>query len=215
MCIALAGCGSQVSAVSEHATEPDAVVPAPAVDVPASTARSAKAVFAGGCFWGVQAVYQHVNGVLSAVSGYSGGKQDTAEYPKVSTGKTGHAEAVEVTYDPTVVSYGTLLQIFFTVVADPTTLNAQGPDRGTQYRTELFTTTPEQADVAKNYIAQLGDAKAFSAPIVTAVSTLAEFYPAEGYHQNYLAEHMDSPYIVANDLPKLDALQRMFPDKFR
>ncbi|NMN97167.1 peptide-methionine (S)-S-oxide reductase MsrA [Antrihabitans stalactiti] len=215
LCAAVAACGSEVAPVSEHTTSPGGVVPAPAVDVPAGTARTATAVFAGGCFWGVQAVYQHVDGVLGAVSGYAGGTKDTADYKTVSAGKTGHAESVEVTFDPSVVSYGKLLQIFFTVVADPTTLNAQGPDRGTQYRTEIFTTSAEQADVANAYIAQLGSAHAFSEPIVTKVSTLDGFYRAEDYHQNFLAMNPDNPYIVANDMPKLDALQKLFPAEYR
>ena len=212
---AVAACGSEVAPVSEHTTSPGGVVPAPAVDVPATAARTATAVFAGGCFWGVQAVYQHVDGVLGAVSGYAGGTKETADYKTVSAGKTGHAESVEVTFDPSVVSYGKLLQIFFTVVADPTTLNAQGPDRGTQYRTEIFTTSAEQSDVANAYIAQLGSAHAFSAPIVTKVSTLDGFYRAEDYHQNFLAMNPDNPYIVANDMPKLDALQKLFPAEYR
>jgi len=215
VCAAATACGSDVSTVSEHTTSPGEVVPAPAVDPQVGDARSAKVVLAGGCFWGVEGVYQHVDGVLSAVSGYSGGTADTADYGTVSSGSSGHAEVVEVTFDPSVVSYGRILQIFFTVVADPTTLNAQGPDRGTQYRTEIFATTPEQADVANAYIAQLDEAKAFSAPIVTTVSALDTFYPAEDYHQDYMAMHPDNPYIAANDAPKVDALQRLFPAEYR
>lgn len=190
-------------------------MPMPGVDVPAGDTRTETAVFAGGCFWGVEGVYQHVDGVLDAVSGYSGGAADTADYSTVGTGTTGHAEAVEVTFDPSVVSYGRLLQIFFTVVADPTTLNRQGPDSGTQYRTAIFATNPEQAEVANAYIAQLGEAKAFTAPIVTTVSMLDKFYPAESYHQDYMEAHPYSPYIVAHDKPKVDALERLFPEVWR
>ena len=186
-------------------------VPAPAVDAPASPASSATAVFAGGCFWGVQGVFQHVKGVTSAVSGYSGGSKANASYPVVSSGTTGHAEAVQVTYDPTKVSYGKLLQIYFSVVADPTTLNVQGPDEGTQYRTDLFAMTPEQAKVAKAYIEQLGKAHVFHGPIVTKVSGFKSFYPAEGYHQNYLSEHPNNPYIAENDIPKVEGLKKLFP----
>jgi len=212
-CAVFTACGSHPA--SEHATSPGEILPAPAVDVPAGGAHSATAVFAGGCFWGVEGVFERVNGVLDAVSGYSGGKADTADYDLVSSGTTGHAESVQVTFDPTVVSYGRLLQIFFTVVADPTTLNAQGPDRGTQYRTAIFATTPEQADVARAYIAQLEKAKAFSAPIVTTVGMLDAFYPAEAYHQNFLTGHPNQPYIAANDMPKIDALKRLFPGDYR
>ncbi len=191
------------------------LVPAPAVAAPATHAKSETAVFAGGCFWGVQGVFQHVKGVTSAVSGYSGGSKMTASYPVVSTGETGHAEAVEVTFDPTQVSYGKLLQIYFSVVADPTTLNAQGPDEGTQYRSDLFTTSPEQAQVAQSYVDQLGKAHAFPAPIVTKISTFQAFYPAEGYHQDYLTRHPNNPYISANDMPKVEGLKTLFPSDYR
>jgi peptide-methionine (S)-S-oxide reductase len=195
------------------AAEEAHLVPAPALDEPAKPA-SETAVFAGGCFWGVQGVFQHVRGVTSAVSGYSGGGRLTASYPTVSTGTTGHAESVRVTFDPQRVSYGKLLQIYFSVVADPTTLDRQGPDEGTQYRSELFATSAEQAKVAEAYIAQLGQAHVFAAPIVTKVSRFKAFYPAEGYHQNYLTLHPDQPYIAYNDLPKVDALKRFFPDYY-
>ncbi|MFH5207690.1 peptide-methionine (S)-S-oxide reductase MsrA [Antrihabitans sp. NCIMB 15449] len=194
--------------------QPTIAVPAPATDAAPTPARTETAVFAGGCFWGVQGVYQHVKGVIDAVSGYTGGAEDTANYDLVTSGTTGHAEAVEITFDPTVVSYGTLLQIFFTVVADPTTLNRQGPDRGTQYRTEIFGTTPQQSDIADAYIEQLTDAGTFPAPIVTKVSALGTFYPAEAYHQNYLVENPDSGYIIVNDQPKVDALQELFPREY-
>ena len=192
--------------------------PAPTVDMPSAKAEKAgpeTAVFAGGCFWGVQGVFQHVKGVTSAVSGYSGGAQKTASYEAVSTGSTGHAESVRVVYDPSQVSYGKLLQIYFSVVADPTTLNAQGPDEGTQYRSDLFALTPEQAKVARDYIAQLGHEHAFAKPIVTKVSNFKAFYPAEVYHQDYLTLHPDNPYIAENDLPKVQALKALFPDAYK
>lgn len=189
-------------------------VPAPASD-PAEAGKTATAVFAGGCFWGVQGVFQHVDGVTSAVSGYSGGNAQSAEYETVGTGSTGHAESVKVTYDPGQVSYGTLLRIFFAVVADPTTLNRQGPDRGTQYRTAIFPTTPQQKAVAEAYIAQLGAAKAWKAPIVTKVERYRGFYPAERYHQDFLVRKPDYPYIVYNDLPKVEALRVAFPNHWR
>ena len=196
---------------SRHASADDMkLVPPPLADVPAHPGTET-AVFAGGCFWGVQGVFQHVKGVQSAVSGYTGGGKATASYEIVSTGETGHAESVKVVYDPAVVSYGKLLQIYFSVVTDPTQLNAQGPDEGTQYRSDLFTTTPGQAKVATEYVAQLGTAHAFAAPIVTAVTPLKAFYPAEGYHQNYLTLHPDSPYIAANDIPKVEGLKKLFP----
>lgn len=190
------------------------LAPPPAMDAPAGSARSEMAVFAGGCFWGVQGVFQHVRGVTSAVAGYAGGAKATASYPVVSTGTTGHAESVEVTYDPGLVSYGKLLQIYFSVVADPTTLDRQGPDEGTQYRSDLFTTTPEQAKVAKDYIAQLQAAHTFPAPIVTKVTSFKSFYPAESYHQNYLTLHPDEPYIAYNDIPKVEGLKKMFPQDY-
>ncbi|KRB79765.1 methionine sulfoxide reductase A [Sphingomonas sp. Root710] len=189
-------------------------VPAPAVD-PAETGKTATAVLAGGCFWGVQGVYQHVGGVVSAVSGYAGGQAQTANYDTVGSGTTGHAEAVKITYDPGKISYGTLLRIFFAVVADPTTLNRQGPDRGTQYRTAIFPTTPQQRAVAEAYIAQLRAAKAWKAPIVTKVERHRGFYPAERYHQDFLTRKPDYPYIVYNDLPKVEALRVAFPRHFQ
>ncbi len=192
------------------------LVPPPASDVPANgAAASETAVFAGGCFWGVQGVFQHVKGVTAAVSGYSGGSRMTASYPVVSTGETGHAEAVQVTFDPKQVSYGKLLRIYFSVVADPTMRDAQGPDEGTQYRSDLFATSPEQARVAKQYIEQLGRAHVFPAAIVTKVSTFQAFYPAESYHQDYLTRHPHNSYIATNDMPKVEALQRLFPDDYK
>ena len=185
-------------------------VPAPAVDT-RTPAKTATAVFAGGCFWGVQGVFQHVKGVTSAVSGYAGGARETARYEAVGSGSTGHAEAVRVTFDPARVSYGTLLRIYFAVVADPTTLNYQGPDHGTQYRSALFPTTAEQADVAKRYIAQLGQSKVWQRPIVTRIERFSGFYPAEAYHQDYLTLNPRSRYILINDLPKVMALKQGFP----
>ncbi len=196
---------------SHHASADDLkLAPAPATDLPAHPGTET-AVFAGGCFWGVQGVFQHVKGVQSAVSGYAGGAKSTASYEIVSTGGTGHAESVKITYDPATVSYGKLLQIYFSVVADPTQLDAQGPDEGTQYRSDIFATTPEQAKVAAAYVAQLGQAHVFATPIVTVVTPFKAFYPAEGYHQNYLALHSDSPYIAANDIPKVEGLKKLFP----
>ena len=198
------------------AAEQPRTLPAPLVDEPTqSGATSEVAVLAGGCFWGVQGVFQHVKGVTSAVSGYSGGEKSTAEYETVSTGATGHAESVKVTFDPRQVSYGRLLQIYFAVVHDPTELNRQGPDSGTQYRSEIFAGSADQAKVAKDYIAQLDKAGAFSAPIVTKVEALRGFYPAEGYHQDFLTLNPSYPYIVINDLPKIEALKQLFPNSYR
>jgi peptide-methionine (S)-S-oxide reductase len=192
------------------------VLPAPTVDEPADGRSSAVAVVAGGCFWGVQGVYQHVKGVTSAVSGYAGGEKKTAEYEIVSGGNTGHAESVRITYDPRVVTYGKLLQIFFSVAHDPTQLNRQGPDRGTQYRSALFPENDEQAKVAKAYIAQLTAAGSFGADaIVTTLEPGRPFYPAEAYHQDFLTRNPTYPYIVFNDLPKIEALKVVFPDAYR
>jgi len=190
-------------------------VPAPAVDIPAASVQGPQtAVFAGGCFWGVEAVFRHVKGVSKAVSGYAGGSFKTADYERVSTGSTGHAESVEVTYDPAQVSYGELLRIFFSVAHDPTQLNRQGPDYGTQYRSAIFYASDEQKRVAQAYIAQLGQAKAYPSAIVTQVVALPAFYAAEAYHQNYLALHPTQPYIVMHDLPKLAQLKQQFPDRY-
>lgn len=192
-----------------------APLPDPATDVPKAAAKGqATAVFAGGCFWGVDAVFKHVKGVTSATSGYSGGASKTAHYELVGTGATGHAEAVQVVYDPSQISYGQLLRVFFSVAHDPTQLNRQGPDVGTQYRSAIFYADPEQQRVAKAYIAQLQEAKAFSRPIVTEIAALNAFYTAEDYHQDYLAHHPENMYIVINDLPKLDQLRKQFPDLY-
>jgi peptide-methionine (S)-S-oxide reductase len=176
---------------------------------------TATAVVAGGCFWGVDAVFKHMRGVKQVVSGYAGGSAMTAKYDVVSTGATGHAESVQITYDPSQVSYADLLKVFFSVAHDPTELNRQGPDRGTQYRSAIFYTDAGQKQVAEAYVKQLNDAKVFPKPVVTQVAALERFYPAEAYHQNYLALHPDQPYIVYNDLPKLAALKREFPAWYR
>jgi peptide-methionine (S)-S-oxide reductase len=190
-------------------------VPAPAVDEPASDAGPETAVFAGGCFWGVQGVFQHVNGVTQAESGYAGGAKETADYETVGTGTTGHAESVRVTYDPTKVTYGRLLQIYFSVVTDPTQLDRQGPDVGSQYRSAIFAQNADQQRIAQAYIAQLSQAAVFPAPIVTKVEPNTGFFPAEAYHQNYLDSHPTSAYIVMNDKPKVDDLARLFPQRYR
>lgn len=188
--------------------------PAPLVTAPA-TASSETAVFAGGCFWGVQGVFQHVKGVTSAVSGYTGGARGTAEYERVSGGDTGHAESVRVTFDPRVVSYAQLLQVYFSVIADPTQLNAQGPDTGPQYRSALFPTNAGQLKVAQAYLGQLGKAGLWKRPIVTRIERAQAFYPAEAYHQDYLTLHPDAGYIRVNDLPKVAALKEMYPAIWR
>ena len=187
-----------------------AAVPSPLIDS-APTKGEQTAVVAGGCFWGIQAVFQHVKGVTKAVSGYSGGDAKTAEYEIVSTGETGHAESVQITYDPSQVSYGQLLQVFFSVALDPTQLNRQGPDTGTQYRSVIFFANDDQKRVAEAYIAQLDKAKVFPKPIVTQIVPLKAFYPAEGYHQNYATLHPDDPYIVFNDAPKVAHLRQLLP----
>ena len=191
-------------------------IPAPAVDEPATGRPNAEtAVLAGGCFWGVQGVYQRVKGVNAAQSGYAGGDAATANYEAVTTETTGHAESVRITYDPTQVTYGQLLQIFFAVVHDPTELNRQGPDVGPSYRSVIFAQNDTQRKIADAYIAQLNQAGAFPAPIVTSVSSAAQFFPAEAYHQDFLNLHPDNPYIASYDMPKLDALKSTFPDLYR
>lgn len=202
-------------AIQASAAAAAAPLPAPTVDIAAASVQGPQtAVFAGGCFWGVEAVFRHVKGVSKAVSGYAGGAAKTADYERVSTGSTGHAESVEVTYDPAQVSYGDLLRIFFSVAHDPTQLNRQGPDYGTQYRSAIFFTSEEQKRTAQAYIEQLGRAKVYAGPIVTQVLALPAFYPAEAYHQNYLALHPTQPYIVMHDLPKLAQLKQQFPDRY-
>ncbi|MQA30745.1 MAG: peptide-methionine (S)-S-oxide reductase MsrA [Luteitalea sp.] len=197
------------------AAEGPRALPMPAADLAPGQATSAVAVLAGGCFWGVQGVFQHVQGVTSAVSGYAGGEKRTAEYDRVGSGTTGHAEAVQVTYDPRQISYGRLLHIFFSVVHDPTELNRQGPDIGPQYRSAIFPLDAEQAEVAKAYIAQLDQAQAFKKAIVTRIEPDRPFYPAESYHQDFLTRNPRNPYIAINDLPKIEDLKGIFPDLYR
>jgi peptide-methionine (S)-S-oxide reductase len=199
--------------VPARAADPH-VVPAPVADL-AAGAGPQTVVLSGGCFWGVQGVFEHVKGVTRAVSGYAGGKKETADYETVSGGDTGHAESVQVTFDPKQISFGHVLQIFFSVALDPTEVNRQGPDDGTQYRSEVWAANADQARVAKAYIAQLDGAHVFSRPIATRVDTLPGFYPAEAYHQDFLATHPEYPYIVYNDLPKVAALKADFPADYR
>ena len=193
----------------------DAVIIPPSALDETTQAHSETVVFAGGCFWGVQGVFQHVKGVKKAVSGYAGGAANTAQYERVSAGDTGHAESVEVTFDPSQVSYGTLLQIYFSVAHNPTELNRQGPDSGTQYRSAIFTQSSEQQRVAQAYIAQLDAAHSFSKPIVTKLESYNGFYPAEEEHQDFLTEHPTYPYIVINDLPKVAQLKQLYPDRYQ
>ena len=190
-------------------------LPLPAMDIPAGPEKSATLVLAGGCFWGVQGVFQHVKGVTNAVSGYAGGDKGGANYEIVSTGTSGHAESVQVTYDPRQVSYGKLLQIFFSVVHDPTQLNRQGPDTGPQYRSAIFTNSPAQEEIAKAYIAQLNQTHIFKKAIATRIEPNRAFYAAEGYHQDYLTRYPTNPYIAINDLPKIENLKRVLPDVYR
>jgi len=196
------------------AAEKAVPLPPPVQDV-ASTATAETAVFAGGCFWGVQAVFQHTKGVLNAVSGYAGGDKATAHYEVVGSGLTGHAESVQITYDPKQVSYGKLLQIFFSVAHDPTQFNRQGPDNGPQYRSAIFFSTPRQKEVTEKYIAQLEATKVYPRKIVTQVAALKGFYPAEAYHQDYATRHPDSPYIATFDLPKIANLKAAMPQIYR
>ncbi|CAI8775109.1 MULTISPECIES: peptide-methionine (S)-S-oxide reductase MsrA [Pseudomonas] len=212
--LAAAGIISQCSAFSFGGAEKAVILPPPALDE-TTQARSETAVFAGGCFWGVQGVFQHVKGVKNAVSGYAGGAANTAQYERVSNGNTGHAESVEVAFDPAQVSYGTLLQIYFSVAHNPTELNRQGPDSGTQYRSAIFTKNAEQQRVAQAYITQLDAAHVFDKPIVTKLETFNGFYPAEEEHQDFLTEHPTYPYIVINDLPKVAQLKQLYPDRYQ
>lgn len=191
-------------------------IPDPELDAPLAKAKGEqKAVLAGGCFWGIEAVFEHVKGVKDAKSGYSGGAADAADYGQVSSGRTGHAESVLVTYDPSQVTYGQLLKVFFSVAHDPTELNRQGPDRGTQYRSAIFYANEEQKRIAEAYIKQLDRVKVFNQPIVTQVSLLEKFYDAESYHQNYLAQHPNEPYIVINDIPKVENLRKQLPELYK
>jgi peptide-methionine (S)-S-oxide reductase len=197
------------------AAEPAVVIPAPALDDARAAGPLQTAVLAGGCFWGVQGVYEHVRGVKQVLSGYSGGSKATAEYEVVSRGRTGHAESVQIRFDPKEISYGEILRIYFSVVHDPTQLDQQGPDSGPQYRSNIFYASSAQRKIAQAYIVQLDQAKVFERPIVTRVDPLKAFYPAEEYHQDFLQHNPNHPYIVINDLPKIDNLRKIFPTYFR
>ena len=199
---------------SLQAAEAPTAIPAPSIDAPASDGLQT-AVLAGGCFWGIQAVFQHVKGVTQVLSGYSGGAKEVAQYELVSSGRTGHAESVQIKFDPRQVSYGKILQVFFSVAHNPTELNRQGPDTGTQYRSAIFYQDAAQQGVAEKYIAELDKAGVFKRPIVTRLDPLAAFYPAEAYHQDYAIRHPSQPYIAINDLPKVDNLKKLFPDLYR
>ncbi len=213
---ALLTVGLSLGQMGTSSAEAPVAVPPPArMEAVAAAATSETAVLAGGCFWGVQAVFQHVNGVTNVLSGYAGGKQATASYPLVSTGQTGHAESVEIVFDPRVVNYGTILQVYFSVAHDPTQLDRQGPDSGTQYRSAIFAADDAQAEVARAYIAQLDQARVFHDPIATSVTPLEGFYAAEAYHQDYATQHPDNPYIAYNDLPKVENLSRLFPELYQ
>lgn len=208
LAMALFACGTAQADVTS--------LPAPATDTEiAAPGKKETLVLAGGCFWGVQAVFQHIKGIDEVVSGYTGGTVDKPTYNQVSAGTTAHAEAVKITYDPSKVTLGTLLRVFFSVAHNPTELNKQGPDVGTQYRSAVFASSPEQEKVTKAYIEQLDKAKVFSAPIVTEVAALGTFYPAEDYHQNYATLHPDQPYIKHHDLPKLENLKKHYPDLYQ
>jgi peptide-methionine (S)-S-oxide reductase len=199
---------------SAAAQDLDKKIPAPTLD-PANSAPSETAVLAGGCFWGQQGLFEHVKGVTKVVAGYSGGTKATANYPMVTTETTGHAESVQITFDPKQISYGRILQIYFSVAHDPTELNRQGPDEGTSYRSEIFFATAEQEKTARAYVALLGGAHVLSAPIATKIEALQGFYPAEAYHQDFLVHNPTYPYIVYNDLPKIAALKRVWPEYYR
>jgi len=214
-CVLVATAGASLW-ITQSSAEEGRPIPPPAIDESADKAGTTEvAVLAGGCFWGVQGVFQHVEGVTNAVSGYAGGEKASAQYEAVSSGTTGHAESVRITFDPHRVSYGRILQVYFSVAHDPTQLNFQGPDTGTQYRSAIFPTTPEQARIAKAYIGQLNEAHAFSAAIVTKIEPGQSFYPAEDYHQDFLVRNPNYPYIVYNDLPKIENLKRILPDVYR
>ncbi|HEV2676116.1 MAG TPA: peptide-methionine (S)-S-oxide reductase MsrA [Aliidongia sp.] len=214
--LAVLGLGAVFLQAPSGRAESPVLVQPPAVDETApATASAETAVFAGGCFWGVQGVFQHVAGVTKAVSGYSGGAKETAQYERVGTGRTGHAESVEITYDPHQITYGKLLQIFFSVAHDPTELDRQGPDSGTQYRSAIFVQSAEQKRVAQAYVSQLDKSGSFPGPIVTKLEPFKGFYPAEAYHQDFLTRNPAYPYIAINDLPKVRGLERMFPALYR
>jgi peptide-methionine (S)-S-oxide reductase len=206
------GCGQPLSTAASNNV---VAVPLPVLDEPAGTSSREVAVLAGGCFWGVQGVFEHVIGVSQVISGYTGGSQSTAQYELVGSGTTGHAESVQITFDPQQISYGHLLQIYFSVVHDPTELNRQGPDVGTEYRSTIFPTSDEQARVAQAYIDQLQQAGVFSAPVVTTIESNKAFYAAETYHQDFLVKNPSNLYIQTNDLPKVENLKKMQPDVWR
>jgi peptide-methionine (S)-S-oxide reductase len=211
-----AGLAAAVAFAASRSTAEEArPIPAPTVDEQAAGTSSEVAVVAGGCFWGVQGVFQHVDGVTNAVAGYDGGEAATAHYEMTSSGETGHAESVQITYDPRKISYGRILQIYFSVAHDPTEVNRQGPDEGTQYRSAIFPQSDEQARIAKAYIAQLGSTHAYGAPIATTIEPGRTFYRAEDYHQDFLAHNPGYPYIVFNDLPKIASLKKLFPTVYR
>ena len=205
----LLSCGANADAVNK-------AIPAPEVDTPSAEATGPqKAVLAGGCFWGLQGMFEHVRGVTRVVAGYSGGEKSTAHYELVGTERTGHAESVEITFDPKQISYGQLLRLFFSVAHDPTELDRQGPDRGPSYRSEIFFASPSQERIARAYVQQLTKAKVFASPIVTKIEPLKAFYAAEDYHQDYLIHNPHQPYIVYNDLPKIEALKQVYPQDYR
>lgn len=213
--VACSRVNNSIETVAAESKNQSADSPPKALPTPAINAKGEQtAVFAGGCFWGLEAVFEHVKGVSDVTSGYSGGTEKTADYETVSTGETGHAESVKITFDPSQVSYQQLLKVYFTVAHDPTELNRQGPDTGTQYRSSIFYANDEQKQTAENFIAQLTKSKTFSRPIVTKVVPLEAFYKAEDYHQNYLVQHPEQPYIVVNDQPKVNNLQKQFPELY-
>jgi peptide-methionine (S)-S-oxide reductase len=210
LCLAVGVSGLQAACAAEEAVS----IPAPAVDNPKADGGLQTAVLAGGCFWGIQGVFEHVRGVHQVLSGYAGGKKDTAQYETVSTGNTGHAESVQITFDPKEVSYGELLRVYFSVAHDPTQLNRQGPDSGTQYRSSIFYADETQKKIALAYVAQLNQAHLYRGKIVTRVDPLTGFYPAENYHQDYLVHNPNQPYIVINDLPKILHLKQTLPEMY-
>ena len=213
LALGLAVCGLASRAGADAVNK---VIPAPAMDTPAAEAKAQEtAVLAGGCFWGLQGMFEHVQGVTKVVAGYSGGDKATAHYEMVGTERTGHAESVEITFDPKKVSFGQLLRLYFAVAHDPTELDRQGPDSGPSYRSEIFFTNPMQEKIAKAYVDQLNQAKVFASPIVTKIEPMKGFYPAEDYHQDFLIHNPTYPYIVRNDLPKIAALKKVFPEHYR
>jgi peptide-methionine (S)-S-oxide reductase len=211
--LTLAACGLACRVGADAVNKP---IPVPALDTPAAeTAGPQTAVLAGGCFWGLQGMFEHVNGVTKVVAGYSGGTRETAHYEMVGTERTGHAESVEITFDPKRISYGQLLRLYFAIAHDPTELNRQGPDSGPSYRSEIFFSSPTQERIARAYVEQLTKGKVFSGPIVTRIEPLKGFYPAEDYHQDFLIHNPTYPYIVRNDLPKVAALKKIYPEVYR